>query len=223
MEQLNLNFSDRSACLKAFFEKAAGTAVSVTFTDNISRMLSVRKKAESYELRLNWIFLEADDAVVEEIAGFIRRRKSPIPAIRRFLRERRAVIKSPRKVKRQAVGRYHDLSRLYLSINEEYFGGTVDALITWGRGGQRRVRKRTLGSYNYLTGLIRINGILDKKEVPDYFVSFIVYHEMLHAHLGVKENGARISIHSKEFRTQEKLFKDYSRACAWEKDNRNAL
>jgi hypothetical protein len=48
-------------------------------------------------------------------------------------------------------------------------------------------------------------------------MEFLVYHEILHAEIGVKiENGRRI-VHSREFKKREKLFKYYKRAVQWEK------
>jgi hypothetical protein len=40
---------------------------------------------------------------------------------------------------------------------------------------------------------------------------------MLHADMDVETKNGRRSVHSREFRRREKLFKDYERATAWEK------
>jgi predicted metal-dependent hydrolase len=76
--------------------------------------------------------------------------------------------------------------------------------------------KRTLGSYSQRTNTIRINPVLDRKTVPAYFIEFIVYHEMLHADMGVGRINGRRSVHSSGFRIREKLFKKYEQALAWE-------
>jgi len=39
---------------------------------------------------------------------------------------------------------------------------------------------------------------------------------MLHAVMGTPLRGKRRSVHSREFRKKEKLFKDYEKAMAWE-------
>jgi hypothetical protein len=54
------------------------------------------------------------------------------------------------------------------------------------------------------------------KTIPRYYVAFVVYHEMLHAVLGISIQGNRRSVHSREFRKREKLFKDCEKAMAWE-------
>lgn len=79
------------------------------------------------------------------------------------------------------------------------------------------MRNRTLGSYLDSVNTIRINPVLDKKSVPRYYIEFIVYHEMLHADMGVTEKNGRRVVHSKEFRAREKSFRDYRKAMAWEK------
>jgi predicted metal-dependent hydrolase len=57
---------------------------------------------------------------------------------------------------------------------------------------------------------------MDSKRVPGYFIEYVVYHEMLHAAIGIQEREGRRSIHSAEFKKREKLFKYYERAMAWE-------
>ena len=41
---------------------------------------------------------------------------------------------------------------------------------------------------------------------------------MLHAAMGISKNGERRSMHSREFRRREKLFNDYEKAIAWERE-----
>ena len=93
----------------------------------------------------------------------------------------------------------------------------IASTITWGAKSPKwAVRKRTLGSFSERSNTIRINPVLDKKAVPRYYISFVVYHEMLHAAMGISKKGERRSVHPREFRTREKMFRDYERARAWE-------
>lgn len=76
---------------------------------------------------------------------------------------------------------------IYSSLNEEYFDGSLSVDITWGRRQTRGVyRKRRLGSYDAAGSLIRIHPALDKPAVPRFFIEYIVYHEMLHAAIGIR-------------------------------------
>lgn len=186
-------------------------------------MLSVRLRGGITYLRVHRIFLEAGDKILDEISQFIRKRRGRTPLINEFIRANSEGIKanSKRKLSVNPEGRHYGLKVFFDSINEEYFGGRISASITWGKRTSRSsVRRRTLGSYSFNTNLIRINPLLDNRKVPPYFIGFIVYHEMLHAAVGVGGRPGRRSIHSKEFRRREKLYKDYEKAIAWEKANR---
>ena len=65
--------------------------------------------------------------------------------------------------------------------------------------------------------MIRINPQLDAKKVPSYYMEFLVYHEMLHADIGIKNKNNRRIVHSGEFKKREKEFKQYEKAIEWEK------
>jgi hypothetical protein len=116
-------------------------------------------------------------------------------------------------------GEHHDLLGIFETLNDKYFGGTVDALLTWGRPGRRAEQRRTikLGSYSAVERLIRVHPALDRPWVPRYFVSYVVYHEMLHHVIPAPVEGGRRVLHPRAFVERESLFRDYERALAWEK------
>jgi len=183
-------------------------------------MLSVRKKAENITVRLHKMFLNAGTDVCHEVADFIRKGRSNGQNISSFIRQNRHLLrqKSHAKQALRVTGEHYCLKTIYESLNSEYFDRAISASITWGRSNaQKRVRMRTMGSYNVGTNTIRINPQLDKKKVPAYFLEFVVYHEMLHAYLGVKTMNGRRSIHSREFRLHEKKFRYYAKAMEWER------
>lgn len=225
MEQITIPFKFDTPYLSAYFERAAGKPVSLTLTDNSTRMLSVKVSGGRVVLRLHRIFLDAGPAVIGEIADFIkagRRKKTPL--ISGFLRDRSVGIvrKAPRNL--NPAGKFYDLKGIFDGLNREYFGCALNSSITWGRkAAQGRVRKRTLGSYSFQAETIRINPILDSAKVPLRFVEFIVYHEMLHSFIGVGTKGGRRAVHTKEFREKERLFRDYSTALKWEAENLKVL
>ena len=219
-EQLILPFEHDEHTLKDHLQKLTGCDLRLILTDNASSMLSVRKKAENITVRLHKMFLHAGTDVCLEVADFIKKGRSNGQYIRSFIRQNRYLLKkkSPVKLKSRVTGEHYCLQTIYDSLNSEYFDGAISAPITWGRSSsQKRVRMRTMGSYNAETGTIRINPLLDKKAVPSYFLEFVVYHEMLHAYLGIKTMNGRRSIHSREFRLHEKKFKHYAKAMEWER------
>ncbi|MBI5097980.1 MAG: SprT-like domain-containing protein [Nitrospirae bacterium] len=220
MQQLPLSFHNDEQYLKRYFENEIKKNVSLVITDNSTSMLSIKKKGNTFVIRLHRIFLSAGKEVLGEMFEFIKNKKAKTPYIRNFINQNTHLLKMKpgRKVNMKTQGRYYDLLYIFNSLNKDYFEGNISASITWGKGGARyRARKRTLGSYNSHNNLIRINPVLDTKRVPRYFLEFVVYHEMLHADLGVAVNPVRRTIHSKEFRKREIIYKHYHRAIGWEK------
>ncbi|HMK56601.1 MAG TPA: SprT-like domain-containing protein [Dissulfurispiraceae bacterium] len=220
--QLSFLFGHSEDSLRRHIEASLDRPVSLILTDNSASMLSARIANELMCVRLHRMFLHADDAVIDEIVSALRKRKSEMPNFRRFIRDNREALRKrlPQKIIARPLGRYYDLRELFDEINAEYFAGTVRSVITWGNSSPRgAVRKRTLGSYSRGNDLIRINPVLDRRNVPRYFLAFVVYHEMLHAVIGTEIKGGRRVVHSKEFKKRERLFRHYERALAWERQS----
>ena len=222
-QQLILPFAHDEHTLKEHLQKLTGRDLCLVITDNATSMLSVKKKAECITVRLHKMFLNAGAEVCLEVADFIRKGRSDRQNIRSFIRQNTHLLKQTSPVKLtprviRVTGELYCLQTIYDSLNSEYFDGAVSAAITWGKSNsKKRVRMRTMGSYNARTSVIRINPLLDKKTVPAYFVEFVVYHEMLHAYLGIKTRNGRRSIHSGDFRLYEKKFRHYAKAMEWER------
>jgi hypothetical protein len=217
--QLTLPFTPTGHALRRTLEERLGRPVSLVLTDNSTTVLSCRTLDGILSVRLHRMFLSADHAVLDEIVTYLREKRGAMPHFRSFLRLNREDLKRKpaKKVNLRTRGRHHDLSELYEEINRTYFGSTVTAAITWGsRSPRSAVRKRTVGSYSERSNTIRINPVLDRKDVPACYVAFIVYHEMLHAAMGIAVRGKRRSVHPREFRRREKLFQEYGKAMAWE-------
>jgi hypothetical protein len=217
--QLALPFTHSEHSFRQYLEECLHKPVTVVFTKNSTTMLSARTRDGVLQVRLHRMFLHADSRVMSEIASYLENRRGAMPCFRSFIRDNRQQlsIKPPKKVSVKTAGRHHDLMGLYSQINSEYFNNAINAAITWGSRSPRwAVRRRTVGSYSERSNTIRINPVLDRKAVPRYYVAFIVYHEMLHAAVGISLQGKRRSVHSREFRKREKLFKEYERAVAWE-------
>lgn len=189
-------------------------------TDNSTSMISVREKHKSISLRLHRIFLNADRNVLDEVFRFIVEKGGKTPTIKEFIEKNKTYLKSrPHgKVTINPNGRTYNLASIFNSLNREYFNNNVSALITWGRRSPKyAVKKRILGSYQKKTNIIRINPILDRRKVPRYVVEYVVYHEMLHAVVDAVVKNGRRSIHSKEFRNRESVYRNYHKAIEWEK------
>ncbi len=221
MYQLTLLFHRNSDTIRDYLKGATGKSITLIITDNTVSMLSVRhKKRNTILVRLHWMFLHADSDVIREIAAFIKNTKIKTPSITKFIQENRKCIRqgSGKPISTNAQGKYHNLSEIFYFLNTKYFDDRIKAVITWGKRRRRWYKgKRTLGSYDQSSNVIRINPVLDQKSVPKYFVEFIVYHEMIHADMDSKKDKRRDIIHTTEFKRREKLYKHYDKAILWEK------
>ena len=180
-------------------------------------------------MRLHHMFLQADTEVLNSLARFIKGRNRKTPAVLRdFVASNSDKIKrtSPRSRRTvvRHVGRYFNLIMLYNEVNREYFKNQLDCKITWGA--KRRVRHQNsikLASYSELTKTIRVHPILDSKYVPNYVIKGIIYHEMLHHHLGVELHNGRKIAHSKTFRKLESRYHHHHKLQAWKETNLHRL
>jgi predicted metal-dependent hydrolase len=142
-------------------------------------------------------------------AGFedVYRRYSQAHGTRRKLhaiRKQRA-----RRRIRDAQGRRHNLVALFDELNLKYFDGALPKpKIGWST---RRWRSQ-LGIFDPALDQIAINVALDRPHVPEYVVAYVLYHEMLHRKHPIKVARCRLEVHSREFLTEEKKFRDYRRA-----------
>ena len=220
MNQTRLPFQLKEEAMKTFLENASSRKLSLVLTDNSTSMLSIKEKKGVVIIRLHKMFLGAGNDVLNEIANYIKRNRKRTPLIREFINRNNHILRksSQRKITIRTKGRHHDLQEIYHSINSEYFSENISAAITWGaKSPKLAAAKRTLGSYSYNNNTIRINPRLDSLRVPRYYMEFLVYHEMLHAEIGVKKVNGRRIVHSGEFKKREKEFREYKRAVEWER------
>ncbi|HEY7412064.1 MAG TPA: hypothetical protein VII13_15060 [Vicinamibacteria bacterium] len=198
--------------------------MALTLTENRSVLLSFRRKAGTVLLRLHRMFLYAPPPVVRAVAGGLRRSSRRADgAVRRFMNEN---LHRVRKVTRAlpplvSAGEAYDLTDVFASLNGRFFDSRLRVPITWGRGsGRARRGGLTFGSYDPVLGLIRIHPVLDRRDVPRYFLESVVYHEMLHHHLGgVPDRLGRTVYHSRAFREAEARYPWHRQSLDWEKRN----
>lgn len=196
--------------------------VNLTITDNRRTIISARWQGKVYHIRLHHMFLAANDEILDALAKYITHQpKIATKKINIFIRQNENKIrKSVSPVKRKAIllaqGKFFNLQEIYEELNREYFNNRVDCKITWGN--RRRLKRQKsvrLGSYSYHTETIRIHPTLDRPFVPDYVLNDVVYHEMLHAFLGVKRENGRTYSHHRHFKDLEKRYVHRKRAEEW--------
>lgn len=205
-------------------EAALGT-VDLVVTNNRKRMVTAKKKKGRHELRVHRMFVDADDQAVSALVGLARGDSSSRDELRRYIRSNRDAIEHvPPATALNTTGEVHDLRASLDRANQLLDGSEYDDLqITWGRRG-RGSRSIRFGSYDFQQRLIRVHPALDEEWVPDYFVDFVVYHELLHVVVPPREDAhGRRLIHPPEFRELESRFPRYDEAMAWERANLKRL
>jgi hypothetical protein len=147
---------------------------------------------------------------VPTIHDRIYRDYSLTPAVMRLSELARR--KYGRKMISSAQGEVYDLDRMFRKLNRHYFDDTIPKpTLTWS---QRRT-KRILGHHDYVHESITISKTLDSKDVPKWFVEYILYHEMLHIKHPARIIKGRRYYHTSAFRLDERRFPHYEQAQRW--------
>ncbi len=200
--------------------------VEVTFTRNRSSLVSIQAQASGLrKVRLQHGFRAADLRTMKSLASYISSpNKRSGKVIDEFIREKQDLFESMAKEGRRGgrlrvAGRYKKLDRLLRKVIKDYEFKVSGVKITWGRensvSGNHSIK---FGSYSHRSGTVTVHPALDSPDVPDYFVEYIIYHELLHAVFPPQENsGGRRSVHSSEFKRFEKKFSYYKEALNFEK------
>ncbi|MEZ4240147.1 MAG: hypothetical protein R3F59_29145 [Myxococcota bacterium] len=125
----------------------------------------------------------------------------------------------PKPPRLQPVGRVHDLRELAVQARAHLPRPAPLVHLTWGRFSARPpTRTLRLGSCALVEPpLVRIHPVLDHETVPGWFVSFVVFHELLHLLFPPAEGEGRRVLHSAALRAAEAAHPDHARAEALER------
>lgn len=221
----------------AFLAAELRAPVGVVYTRSRKTPVAVRTLREprgALEIRLHKLFGEAPPHVHGAVASWIRsgsRAPRACAQLDAYIAE--ILRRVPPTAARRALvprGEHHDLERLAKELMAgelaaEFPDGSERPHIGWGRRAPSRTRRSLrLGSYDADGRLVRIHPVLDQPAVPDWFVRYVVFHELLHAVFPV-ERGAddRWIHHGRAFRRRERAYPDHRRALSWERAHLNAL
>ena len=142
------------------------------------------------------------------------------PARKRHL----AAVRTPlqRQFEFATEGRFFDLRAIFDKINARYFRNRLRSYtIAWGQ--RRRERPKNyivFGSIQEEDRVIRIHPLLDRQFVPQWYLEYVVYHEMLHAFVPDRhDSSGRRIVHHEGFVEKERRFRHYRRSIEWEQEN----
>lgn len=117
-----------------------------------------------------------------------------------------------RKFVSSARGHVYDLERIFRRLNRLHFDNKLpQPTLTWS---QRRTRT-ILGHHDGVHETIAISKTLDASDVPEWFVEYIMFHEMLHIKHPARLINGRRYYHTKAFRSEEQRFPRYNEAQLW--------
>jgi len=184
---------------------------------------TIRLQEDTAYVRLSDVLREAPSSVVEAAAALLLsrlyRRRAPrdlVDAYREFsyatsTRRRLLALRQQRvrRTEHRPAGAHHDLASMFEQLNRRYFR---DALPLPRLGWSKRSWRRQLGCFDPALEQIVINRLLDRKNVPEYVVAYVLYHEMLHLKHPMRFAHCRRESHGAQFRKEEKKFADYARA-----------
>lgn len=212
--------------------------LALAVTDNAYTMISVKREKGLYRLRLHHMFLDAEPDVVRALGAYVSHNdRAASNLLGRFIDIHQRKIRKQRRGRRRVAppsitietrGEIHDLQSIFDDLNTRYFEGTIDARITWGQRGAPGAKRRhrtsiKMGSYAVEDRLIRIHPSLDRPFVPRLFVSWIVFHEMLHQKHDIPVIEGRRIFHTPEFLAEETTFAEYDEVRIWERQNLDRL
>lgn len=194
--------------------------VRVVETDNAVRLVSMTRDRRRLTVRMSRALEPLGAGAVDALCDFALERPGARAQLKALISslappERRRRPRQPRLAPRGTV---HDLEALLALEARWFLGGELALPVTYGprvkvRRGQRSIR---LGSYSVANSVIRIHPALDDPRVPDWFVGFVLFHELLHHHLGIDESGPRRKVHPKAFRDLERTHPRFDDAKALE-------
>lgn len=198
----------------------------IVLTHNRSSLISVQAgKDGAPTARIQHAFRAADKKTMKALARFIQKAdKRSGKKIDAFLRENRdlleAMAREPNQRPRNiARGRHYNLKNIMKKVMRDHGLRLSKIEITWSARPRKQRRRSSIkfGSFCYSTRTIAVHPDLDNPLVPDYFVEYIVYHELLHALFPpVSGNNRRRAVHTREFKRFERKFNRFEEALKFE-------
>ncbi|MCB9745695.1 MAG: M48 family metallopeptidase [Alphaproteobacteria bacterium] len=195
--------------------------VEVTVNANRRRVLSWRRSGDSLHLSVHHRVLDAP----EQVLAVVLRRDEAAWAV---LLERFEAAPPPASAPRSTLdprGAVHDLTLPFQALNETLLDARFSLgpalALGWGRWPRVPPRRGLrLGSCSGQPPQIRLHPALDHAHVPEWFVSFVLYHELLHLVVPPKRGASsRRQVHPPEFMQLERRHPRYDEAMAWEAAN----
>jgi hypothetical protein len=109
---------------------------------------------------------------------------------------------------RDPKGKVFNLTQIYEKVRDDYaqifkgYFSNYPVKLGWSS----RVSYRKMAFFHPTAQVIAVSPTLDTEEVPIYVLEYLLYHEMLHAFLGINKRNGKKYVHTPEFHALEKQF-----------------
>jgi len=209
--------------LPALSESFRDREIQARFYPYIGLTHTIRRRGASWVIRISDHCRPAPRRVLEGIVTLLAckvlRRRPPawaaeiyesytrLPEIEQRLQARRQA--RGRKRMEEGPGRHHSLDEIFGELNRLYFNNQVEVRrLGWGK----RRSWRRLGHYDPVHRSITISPVLDATDVPRPVLSYLLYHEMLHALFHEERSQGRYRHHTPQFARAERAFPHFESA-----------
>ena len=204
----------------------AAPAIRLLVRPYVATMGKLRLTRNGLEVRLSEMMAAAPATVREALAWILLsrlfRQAPPEHWVkhyrqywnRREVRRTHQALRAARSRKRHAgaQGRVYNLDALFEGLRERYFGPLMGKPELGWSG---RMSRTLLGHYDHAHHAIVLSSWLDRAEVPQYVVEYVLYHEMLHLKHPVEHRRDSRRVHTAGFRQEERRFERLEEAKAW--------
>ena len=199
-----------------------GQACTIVVNANRQRVLWLRTRDGRVEMSVHWALL----AHTSDVLAWLRKEVDAVHRLRSHLPSaetpsapmtRTSSVARAQRPARIARGEVHDLQPMLDAERVRWPPCPDEVFVEWGEWPKVPPR-RTLRLGSCLPPRIRIHPVLDHDSVPDWFVHFVVFHEVLHVRFPPERGPTgRRRVHTRTFRTFERRHPDYARAEAFER------
>ncbi|MEZ0264454.1 MAG: hypothetical protein ACAI43_06995 [Phycisphaerae bacterium] len=106
----------------------------------------------------------------------------------------------------------HDLADSFDRVNARYFAGQMPRpRLSWSRG----LTRRKFGHYDHVRDWVMLSSTMDRPDVPAFVVDYVMYHELLHKHHGIRWSNGRGYAHTTAFYADEHKFENWQQGEEW--------
>jgi len=207
--------------LKKFLEEKTDKKIHIEVSKDRRNLVQIITKQDEKIVKIHQNLVNAPHPIIRAIADFIagKEKRKNKKTIVEYARKNPQIFSKQRKMNIDVTGKFYNLKQVFDKINEQFFNGFLSSVnISFGkRYYSKRHRSIVFGNYCPETNLIRINRSLDSDSVPEFFLEYIVFHEMLHAYLYLLDSGS--TGHTKKFKMMEKELPNLEKAEKWKREN----